>query len=46
MAGLGKSRNPDGGEVNFRLTPYGNSDNRNFIQTWARMTISSGTAPG
>ncbi|KJH68142.1 OprD family outer membrane porin [Chromobacterium violaceum] len=36
MAGLGKSRNPDGGEVNFRLTPYGNSDNRNFIQTWGQ----------
>ncbi|MGC0153364.1 OprD family outer membrane porin [Chromobacterium vaccinii] len=36
MAALGKSRNPDGGEVNFRLTPYGNSDNRNFIQTWGQ----------
>ncbi|QEL57159.1 OprD family outer membrane porin [Chromobacterium paludis] len=36
MGGLGKSRNPDGGEVNFRMTPYGNSDNRNFIQTWGQ----------
>ncbi|WP_080962414.1 OprD family outer membrane porin [Chromobacterium subtsugae] len=36
QGGLGKSHNPDGGEVNFRMTPYGNSDNRNFIQTWGQ----------
>ncbi|OHX12227.1 hypothetical protein BI347_00970 [Chromobacterium sphagni] len=36
QGGVGKSHNPDGGEVNFRMTPYGNSDNRNFIQTWGQ----------
>ncbi len=33
MAGMGHTSAPVSGEMNFRLTAWGNSDNRNFIQT-------------
>ncbi|MBX9295930.1 OprD family outer membrane porin [Chromobacterium piscinae] len=36
MGGYGATHAPDSGELNFRLTPWGNSDNRNFIQTWGQ----------
>ncbi|UGA40017.1 hypothetical protein JOS77_11940 [Chromobacterium haemolyticum] len=37
MGGLGYTKAPDSGELNFRMTPWGNSDNRNFIQTWGQL---------
>lgn len=38
MAGYGKTWEPDfNDEFQFRLTAWGNSDNRNFIQTWAQL---------
>lgn len=36
-AGWGHTRAPDSQEMQFRLTAWGNSDNRNFIQTWAQL---------
>ena len=36
-AGLGHTRAPDGEEMQFRLTAWGNSDNRNSIQTWGQL---------
>lgn len=35
--GLGVTHAPDSGELNFRLTPWANSDNRNQIQTWGQL---------
>ncbi len=35
--GYGQTRAEDGKEMQFRLTPWGNSDNRNYIQTWAQL---------
>lgn len=37
FAGYGQTEANDGLEMQFRLTPWGNSDNRNFIQTWAQL---------
>ena len=37
FAGYGQTRARDGLEMQFRLTPWGNSDNRNYIQTWAQL---------
>lgn len=37
MAGMGHTRAPDSGEMQFRLTAWGSSDNRNFIQTWGQL---------
>ena len=37
FAGYGQTHAPDGREMQFRLTPWGNSDNRNFIQTWGQL---------
>lgn len=37
LAGYGQTGAGDGREMQFRLTPWGNSDNRNFIQTWAQL---------
>ena len=37
MTGLGHTRAPDSWEMQFRLTAWGNSDNRNYIQTWAQL---------
>lgn len=36
-AGFGATHSPDSGEMNFRLTPWANSDNRNWIQTWGQL---------
>ena len=36
-AGIGHTSAPDSEEMQFRLTAWGNSDNRNFIQTWAQL---------
>lgn len=33
----GQTHSPDSGEMNFRMTAWANSDNRNFIQTWAQL---------
>ncbi|MDR0934235.1 MAG: OprD family porin [Burkholderiaceae bacterium] len=33
----GQTHAPDSGEMNFRMTAWANSDNRNFIQTWAQL---------
>ena len=35
--GLGHTRAPDSEEMQFRLTAWGNSDNRNYIQTWGQL---------
>jgi hypothetical protein len=35
--GFGATHAPDSGEMNFRLTPWANSDNRNQIQTWGQL---------
>ncbi|WP_432259998.1 OprD family outer membrane porin [Cupriavidus sp. TMH.W2] len=35
--GIGATHAPDSREMNFRLTPWGNSDNRNRIQTWGQL---------
>jgi hypothetical protein len=35
--GFGVTHAPDSGEMNFRLTPWANSDNRNQIQTWGQL---------
>jgi hypothetical protein len=35
--GFGLTHAPDSGEMNFRLTPWANSDNRNQIQTWGQL---------
>lgn len=35
--GLGHTRAPNSEEMNFRLTAWGSSDNRNFIQTWGQL---------
>ncbi|MFL9994856.1 OprD family outer membrane porin [Paraburkholderia sediminicola] len=35
--GFGMTHAPDSGEMNFRLTPWANSDNRNQIQTWGQL---------
>ena len=37
MAGLGHTSAPNSEEMQFRLTAWGNSDNRNYIQTWAQL---------
>ncbi|GGY17545.1 OprD family outer membrane porin [Paludibacterium paludis] len=37
FAGYGQTHAPDSGEMNFRMTAWGNSDNRNFIQTWGQL---------
>ncbi|PRP72613.1 hypothetical protein BUE93_00850 [Chromobacterium amazonense] len=37
MGGYGTTHSPDSGEMNFRLTSWANSDNRNFIQTWGQL---------
>ena len=37
MTGLGHTSSPDSGEMQFRLSAWGNSDNRNFIQTWGQL---------
>lgn len=40
LGGLGYTHNPANGasnELNFRLAPWANSDNRNFIQTWGQL---------
>lgn len=37
FAGYGQTRARDGQEMQFRLTPWANSDNRNYIQTWAQL---------
>lgn len=37
FAGYGQTHAPDSREMQFRLTPWGNSDNRNFIQTWGQL---------
>ncbi|SFH86099.1 outer membrane porin, OprD family [Collimonas sp. OK307] len=36
-AGFATTRAPDSGEMNFRLTAWANSDNRNYIQTWGQL---------
>jgi hypothetical protein len=36
-AGYGYTWAPDSDEMNFRMTAWANSDNRNFIQTWAQL---------
>ncbi|MCL1887056.1 MAG: OprD family porin [Betaproteobacteria bacterium] len=33
----GQTHSPDSGEMNFRMTAWANSDNRNFIQTWLQL---------
>ena len=35
--GFGVTHAPDSREMNFRLTPWANSDNRNQIQTWGQL---------
>ncbi|MDL2264205.1 OprD family porin [Synergistaceae bacterium OttesenSCG-928-I11] len=35
--GYGQTDAEDSKEMQFRLTPWANSDNRNFIQTWAQL---------
>ena len=35
--GYGYTHAPDGWEMQFRMTAWANSDNRNFIQTWAQL---------
>ncbi|RDK05378.1 OprD family outer membrane porin [Cupriavidus lacunae] len=35
--GFGATHAPDSREMNFRLTPWANSDNRNQIQTWGQL---------
>ncbi|KIA80172.1 hypothetical protein QR66_11815 [Chromobacterium piscinae] len=37
MGGYGSTHAPDSGELNFRLAPWANADNRNFIQTWGQL---------
>ena len=37
MMGVAATHAPDSGEMNFRLTPWANSDNRNFIQTLGQL---------
>lgn len=37
MLGYGQTDADDSKEMQFRLTPWANSDNRNFIQTWAQL---------
>lgn len=37
FAGYGKTHAPNSGELNFALTPFGNSDDRNFIQTTGQL---------
>ncbi len=37
FAAYGQTEAPDSKEMQFRLTPWGNSDNRNFIQTWGQL---------
>lgn len=37
FAGYGKTHAPDSEELSFSLTPYANSDNRNFIQTTGQL---------
>lgn len=37
LAAYGQTDADDSKEMQFRLTPWGNSDNRNFIQTWAQL---------
>lgn len=37
MAGIAATHAPDSGEMNFRLTPWANSDNRNYIQTLGQL---------
>ena len=37
MIGYGYTHAPDSWEQQFRMTPWGNSDNRNFIQTWGQI---------
>ncbi len=37
MGGYGHTRAPNSREMQFRLTAWGNSDNRNFIQTWGQL---------
>lgn len=37
MAGMGHTSAPDSEEMQFRLTAWGSSDNRNYIQTWGQL---------
>lgn len=37
MGGFGHTSAPNSEEMQFRLTAWGNSDNRNYIQTWAQL---------
>ncbi|WP_211471150.1 OprD family outer membrane porin [Collimonas humicola] len=36
-AGFAATHAPDSDEMNFRLTAWANSDNRNYIQTWGQL---------
>lgn len=37
MGGLGHTSSPNSDEMQFRLTAWGSSDNRNYIQTWGQL---------